>query len=60
MSGEWTTPKEVCTELKISRPTLWEWRRRQEDPFPAGVAFSANVLRFRVADVQAWIARRGR
>lgn len=44
----------ICEKLAISRPTLW--RRRKNDPnFPQPIYIGVRTVRFRLADVEAYI-----
>jgi predicted DNA-binding transcriptional regulator AlpA len=43
---------DICRLLKVSRVTLWEWRRAGK--FPQPVAFG-TLLRWRESDVRAFI-----
>lgn len=42
----------------ITHPTLWAWRRRGVDPFPAPLRLSENVVAWRVEDVERWLSER--
>lgn len=48
---------DVCALLRVSRVTVWEWRRRETDPFPAPVLLSPRCPRWREADVRRWVER---
>ena len=50
--------EDVCEWLKISRQTLWVWRK--ERAFPTALwDMSARGLRWRRADVDAWLEEHG-
>ena len=50
--------EDVCEWLKISRQTLWVWRK--ERAFPTALwDMSARGLRWRRADVAAWLEEHG-
>jgi prophage regulatory protein len=49
-------PADVCSLLRISRPTLWRLRRAGQ--FPAPVSLSKRSIGWRRADVEAWVGSR--
>ncbi|MEO8313306.1 MAG: AlpA family phage regulatory protein [Pseudomonadota bacterium] len=49
-------PADVCTLLRISRPTLWRLRRAGEFPNPAKL--SKRSIGWRRVQVEAWITAR--
>ena len=49
-------PREVCNVLSVSRTTLW--RRVRDGSFPAPLRLSDNIVGWRVADVERWLAER--
>ncbi len=48
--------REVLAILRVSRPTLWEWRSK--GLFPAPIKLGPNTIAWREADVRAWLAKR--
>lgn len=48
---------DVCALLSVSRVTVWQWRRRKSNPFPAPVMLSPTCPRWREADVRQWLAK---
>lgn len=50
------TCADVCKAVKVSRQTLYKWRKTAYFPQPVDVG--SRVLRWRASDVQAWIASR--
>ena len=52
------THREVCVMLGITRPSLYAWIRDPETGFPAAVRLGPNTVRFRRAEVDAWLAAR--
>jgi predicted DNA-binding transcriptional regulator AlpA len=51
------TTAEVMKITGISRATLWAWRSRETNPFPAPLMFGYNTARYRSRDVSAWIEK---
>ena len=50
-------PAAVARRLGVSESTLW--RLAREDPaFPARIRLSLRAVAWRVADIDAWVARR--
>ena len=49
-------PREVCNVLSVSRTTLW--RRIRDGSFPAPLRLSDNIVGWRLADVERWLAER--
>lgn len=45
------TTRDVCALLKVSKKTLWAWRRRDVNPFPAPRRVSGAAVRYLRADV---------
>lgn len=43
--------------IVTNRMTLSRWMRRARDPFPATLRLGPNTVAWRVADVEAWLAR---
>lgn len=56
MTDRLLTREEAADFLRMSVWTLWYWRRRGEGP--ACVKISRNCLRYRWADLQAWVRTR--
>ncbi|WP_206330565.1 AlpA family transcriptional regulator [Modestobacter sp. KNN46-3] len=53
--GEWMNVEEVCELVGVSRSTLDDWRKRDVNPFPAPRKLPNRSLRYRRADVAAWL-----
>ncbi len=51
----WLNVKQVCEYLNISQTTFYEGVKSGR--FPAGVAFGAKTLRWRISDIAAWRAK---
>ncbi len=49
------TDKEAAAEFRISRPTLWRWRKTVPN-FPSPVRIGPRAVRYRRADIEAFIA----
>ncbi|UCM48821.1 helix-turn-helix transcriptional regulator [Aeromonas caviae] len=49
------TDKEAAAEFGISRPTLWRWRKTVPN-FPSPVRIGPRAVRYRRADIEAFIA----
>ncbi len=54
--GRLLTGREVCERLRITRVTLWEWRRRGLFPAPIVVG-TGNRNRWLEEDVEQYIAQ---
>jgi excisionase family DNA binding protein len=52
LSAAWLTVRDLCARLRVSRPTLWAWRRR--GAFPAPVVLPGGQLRWDSRDVEKW------
>lgn len=52
----WIESKEICELLNISRSTLW--RLVKTDHFPPPVRFANDFLRWRIADVNDYLAHK--
>lgn len=50
------TIKDVCDLLKISRPTVYRRTRDPKSGFPRPVHVGENAVRFRLCDVEAYVA----
>lgn len=48
--------RQLCEEIGIHRATLDRWRKRPG--FPVGVRVGLRAVRFRVEDVERWLAER--
>lgn len=48
------TPDQVCKIFKVSKGTLKRWRDKGK--FPQPVLFGRQALRYRKADIEAFIA----
>ncbi len=48
--------REVLALVKVSRPTLWSWRRA--GTFPAPIRLGPNTIAWRQSDVEAWLKKR--
>ena len=51
------TSKELCARLGVTRSTVWRWQR--ERGFPPPKKLGQRVARYRVAEVDAWLAKQG-
>ena len=51
----WLNARQVCEYLNISQTTFYEGVKSGR--FPAGVAFGAKTLRWRISDIAAWQKR---
>ena len=51
------TTKQLCERLKVARSTLWRWQQQRQ--FPAPKKLGLRAARYRVADVDAWLAQQG-
>jgi hypothetical protein len=51
------TVKQLCDRLAVGRTTVWRWQR--ERGFPAPKKLGGRTARYRVAEVDAWLARQG-
>ncbi|PZQ46612.1 MAG: AlpA family transcriptional regulator [Rhodovulum sulfidophilum] len=49
--------KRVATMLSVSVATVWRWCAA--GGFPAPLKIGPNATRWRVSDVEAWLASRG-
>ncbi|MNG81186.1 Prophage CP4-57 regulatory protein (AlpA) [compost metagenome] len=49
------TDKEAAAEFGISRPTLWRWRKNVPN-FPQPISIGPRAVRYRRADIEAFIA----
>ena len=47
---------DVIAILKVSRPTLWHWRR--EGRFPAPIKIGPNTIAWTPESIEAWLAER--
>ena len=54
-SDGWLNVRQVCEYLNISQTTFYEGVKSGR--FPAGVAFGAKTLRWRISDIAAWRAK---
>lgn len=52
-SGEFITVKQLCVALGINASTLYRWRKDGNGPKAFKVG---NIVRFKQADVDAWLA----
>jgi|GEM_PF-2883745 predicted DNA-binding transcriptional regulator AlpA len=52
---EWWTTAMVCAYLKMGRKALWTRRRSTETQFPPPIQFASQRLRWRSAEVKAWV-----
>ena len=50
------TIRELCALLSISRPTVYRRTRDPESGFPRPVHIGANAVRFRLCDVETYVA----
>ncbi|MGV9386073.1 helix-turn-helix transcriptional regulator [Nonomuraea sp. NPDC003707] len=50
------TVAEICTELKISRSTFYDWR--QKGRAPRCITLPNNSLRVRRTDLESWLNAR--
>ena len=48
--------KDVLAILRVSKPTLWAWRRAGR--FPEPLRLGPNTVAWREADVRRWIEKR--
>jgi len=55
-AGQLLTTREVGQRLSLSRQTLW--RMVREHRLPAPIHISPMCLRWREADIAAWVAER--
>ena len=55
MEQEWLTEAEASTVLNVSRPVLWQMRKRGELKFSR---FGPRSIRYRRADLEAYMLRR--
>lgn len=53
MIDDLITQTEVCEAFKISRQTLYRWRKDMF--FPAPIQLTPNSIRFRMADIEDWL-----
>lgn len=51
------TARQLCERLGVGRTTVWRWQRQRG--FPPPKRLGQRVARWRVADVDAWLARQG-
>lgn len=49
---------ELLHMLRISRPTLWTWRRNPKVGFPAAIRLGGNTIVWRRSDVERWLSTR--
>jgi excisionase family DNA binding protein len=54
--NEKLTVRELCTELKISRSTFYEWRQKGRGP--RCIRLPNGDLRIRRPDLDEWLGRR--
>lgn len=54
----WLTVKQAAVRLAVSVPTVWRWSRERPD-FPKPHTLGPNCTRWRLADLEAWEAKRG-
>jgi prophage regulatory protein len=47
---------EVLAIVKVSRITLWQWRRAGQ--FPAPIRLGPNTIAWRASDVEKWASTR--
>jgi len=50
------TRHEIEKLLKISRTTIYRWLK--EGQFPTPVRFGANMVRWKVTDIEVWMKER--
>jgi len=50
------TRQQVEKLFQVSRPTLYRWIKQGK--FPKQVQLGANMVRWRVSDIEAWIEER--
>jgi excisionase family DNA binding protein len=54
--NEKLTVSELCTELKVSRSTFYDWRQKRRGP--RCIRLPNGDLRVRRRDLDAWLANR--
>jgi len=51
--------KQVAQRYGVGPATPWRWARECKNGFPAPVKLGPNCTRWRLADLEAWEAKRG-
>lgn len=49
------TREDLCKRLRVGKTTIWRWQK--ERGFPAPKALGAKAVRYRLADVDQWLAQ---
>lgn len=57
MPGELLTLRQVLERTGLSRRTLFRYRERTHDPFPAALRVGERNVLFRSDEVEAWAKR---
>ena len=56
--GEFLTTRDVMARYKVSRVTLWAWRRKGLLPAPLRLGSGPGTLRWKRVDLEAFEARK--